>query len=72
MEILRNIDVEIAALCMAGIVLLRLAYELHRIYSQSEEPPPRVIHLDGAPEPVTKPASPIVADTPGVGCDDGA
>jgi hypothetical protein len=71
-EILRNIDVEIAALCMAGLVLLRLAYELYRIYSQSEEAPPRLIQLDGTLDPVTGPVSPIVADTPGVGCDDGA
>ena len=54
-EILRNIDVEIAALCAAGIVLLRLVFELRRLYGQSPESPPRVVYLDGTQDPATEP-----------------
>ncbi len=72
MEILRNIDVEVAAFCMAGLVLLRLTYELHRIYSQPEEAPPRVIPLDRAAEPATAPPASRAMDAPRLGSDDGA
>lgn len=71
-EILRNIDVEIAALCVAGIVLLQLVFELRRIYNQAPESPPRVVYLDGMQDPATEPGAPATADEPGAGRDDGA
>jgi len=44
-EILHNIDIEIAALCLAGLVLVQLAVELRRLHLNSQETPPRVIRL---------------------------
>jgi hypothetical protein len=44
-EILRNIDIEIAAFCLAGLVLVQLALELRRLYLDPQETPPRLIRL---------------------------
>lgn len=49
-DFIRNIDVEIAGLCLAGLVLAQLVFELVRHSRSNAERPPRIISLDSEAE----------------------